>query len=84
MLSMSPETIETRAHTTSEGVLNLSVHVGVLDAEVAVTVHVRPVAPASELDANGWPKGFFEQVAGSMPELRRGPQGDFETRLSLA
>ena len=81
---MFPETIETRAHTTSEGVLNLSFDVGVLDAEVAVTVHVRPVPPAAELGANGWPKGFFEQVAGSMPELRRGSQGDFETRLPLA
>jgi len=81
---MSPETIETRAHTTSEGVLNLSVQVGVFDTDVAVTVQVRPVAPVAELDAKGWPKGFFEQVAGSMPELRRAPQGDFEPRLPLA
>jgi hypothetical protein len=33
-----------------------------------------------EVDENGWPKNFFEQVAGSMPELRRGAQGEFEIR----
>lgn len=81
---MSPETVETRAHTTREGMLNLSVQVGVFDTDVAVTVQVRPVARAAEMDGNGWPKGFFEQVAGSMPELRRGPQGNFATRLPLA
>ena len=35
------------------------------------------------LDKNGWPLGFFERVAGSMPALRRGTQGDFEERLPL-
>lgn len=72
---MLTETIETRAHTTREGVLNLSVNVGVVDADVSVVVQVRPLAPTGEVDANGWPKGFFERVAGSMPELRRAPPG---------
>jgi hypothetical protein len=80
---MLPETIETRARTTPDGVLNLSVNVGIADADVAVTVQVRPLAPAGEVDANGWPKGFFDRVAGSMPELRRAPQGQFEERLPL-
>lgn len=80
---MFPETIETRAHTTREGVLNLSVNVGVPDAEVAVTVQVRTLDRTGEVDANGWPKGFFDRVAGSMPELRRAPQGRFEDRLAL-
>ena len=80
---MLNETIETRAHTTREGVLHLSFNVGAADSDVAVTVHVRPVLPTKELDTNGWPKGFFEQVAGSMPELRRSPQGEFESRLPL-
>ena len=78
---MLPETIETRAHTTPDGMLNLSVNVGVADTDVAVTVRVSPVVSAGELDANGWPKGFFEQVAGAMPELKRAPQGQFEERL---
>jgi hypothetical protein len=80
---MPTETIETRAHTTRDGVLNLSVNVGLADADVAVVVHVKPLAVAGEVDANGWPKGFFDRVAGSMPELRRAPQGWFEERLPL-
>ena len=80
---MLTETIEARAHTTRDGMLNLSVNVGVADADVAVVVHVKPLAVPGEVDANGWPKGFFERVAGSMPELSRAPQGQFEQRLAL-
>jgi hypothetical protein len=81
---MSNETIKTHAHTTEDGTLNLSVSVGLPDADVAVVVQVRPLAaPTGELDENRWPKDFFEQVAGSMPDLQRAPQGQFEERLSL-
>jgi hypothetical protein len=80
---MLTETIETNGHTTSEGVLNLSLNVGVSNTDVAVVVRVRPMASAGEVDANGWPKGFFDRVAGSMPELRRPPQGHFEERSPL-
>lgn len=78
---MVNETIKTRARTTQDGMLNLSVNVGLLDADVAVVVQVRPLPPAGEVDENGWPKEFFERVAGSMPELHRAPQGQFEERL---
>lgn len=80
---MATGTIQTRGHTTPDGTLNLSVNVGLADADVAVVVHVRPLAPPEPVDANGWPVGFFDRVAGSMPELRRGPQGQFEERLPL-
>ena len=80
---MLNETIETSAHTTPDGMLNLSVNVGVADSDVAVVMRVRPLVPAGEVDANGWPKGYFERVAGSMPELGRAPQGRFEDRLPL-
>ena len=80
---MLTETIETNGHTTSDGVLNLSLNVGVSNADVAVVVRVRPLVAAGEVDANGWPKGFFERVAGSMPELQRPAQGHFEKRLPL-
>ncbi len=76
-------TIEALGHTTRDGMLNLSVNVGVADADVAVVVHVKPLAAPGEVDANGWPKGFFERIAGSMPELSRAPQGQFEQRLAL-
>lgn len=75
------EIIEARGHTTRDGMLNLSVDVGLADTDVAVVVQVRALPRAEDLDENGWPRNFFERVAGSMPELRREPQGEFEERL---
>ena len=40
---MPSKTIETRAHTTKDGRLNLSVDVDVADVDVAVVVTVTPV-----------------------------------------
>ena len=80
---MLNETIETRGHTTKDGILNLSVKVGAADADVAVLVQVRALTPSEGVDANGWPVDFFERVAGSMPDLQRAPQGEFEDRLAL-
>ena len=77
------ETIQTRSHTTQDGWLNLSVNVGLEDADVEVVVQVKPVTPNGRVDENGWPIGFFEKIAGSMPELKRPPQGQFEDRLAL-
>jgi hypothetical protein len=80
---MATETRETRGHTTREGTLNITVNVGIPDADVAVVMHVQPLATPPELDKNGWAVGFFEEVVGSMPDLERGPQGSFEERLAL-
>jgi len=80
---MLNNTIETSGHTTTDGLLNLSLNVGLSDADVAVVVRIRPLAAAGDVDANGWPRGFFERIAGSMPELLRAPQGHFEERSSL-
>ncbi len=33
-----------------------------------------------EVDENGWPIGFFERTAGSIPDLERPPQGTYEAR----
>ena len=82
-MTILPATIEARGHTTLDGVLNLSVNVGLADADVSVVIRVKPLTPRGDLDENGWPKGFFERVAGSMPELERAPQGQFEERLPL-
>ncbi len=80
---MPSKTIETRAHTTKDGRLNLSVDVDVADADVAVLVTVTPVTAEPDVDENGWPQGFFDRVAGSMPEIRRGLQGGYEDRHPL-
>ena len=79
---MLSKTVETRARTTKDGRLNLSVDVDVVDADVDVVVTVTPVTTGA-VDENGWPIGFFDRVAGSMPGLRRGSQGEFEERLPL-
>ena len=47
---MSSGTVETRAHSTKDGRLNLSVDVELLDADVAVVVTVTPVATESSVD----------------------------------
>jgi hypothetical protein len=80
---MLNNTIETSGHTTAEGLLNLSLNIGVSNTDVAVVVRVRPLALSGEVDANGWPRDFFERIAGSMPELLRAPQGHFEERRSF-
>ncbi len=80
---MSPEIIETRGHTSRDGVLELSLKTAVADVDVVATVHVRQESLASETDAYGWPKHYFEEVAGSMPDLRRWPEGGFEERQAL-
>jgi len=77
------ETIETRGHTSKDGTLNLTVKVGAADADVEITVQVRTVSSSESVDANGWPVDFFDRIAGSMPELQRPPQGEFEKRLPL-
>ncbi len=80
---MSARTMEMRAHTTSEGTLQLDLNVGVPDADVTITVRLIPSA-TKNVDANCWPLDFFEKVAGSMPALERAPQGDVEKRMPLA
>ena len=77
---MLNETIATRGHTAKDGTLKLTVNVGVPDADVAVVVHVKALPSADKRDANEWPVGFFDRVAGSMPDLQRPAQGDFENR----
>jgi hypothetical protein len=76
---MATRLIEARGHTTRDGMLQLNMDLGVPDADVTVLVRVMP-APSTSTDVNGWPEGFFETIAGSMPDLERAPQGDFEER----
>ena len=35
---------------------------------------------AGKVDKNGWPIGHFEKYAGSIPDLKRWPQGEYEKR----
>lgn len=80
---MIDETIETQAHTTPNGELNLRVNTGLADVDVRVTLHVRASQDAQQVDVNGWPIGYFERISGAIPEMNRGPQGAFEHRHTL-
>jgi hypothetical protein len=78
---MPTDLLETRAHTTPAGRLQLDLDIGVADADVVVTVHVMP--PKGAVDANGWPIGYFEELAATTSDLTRPPQGEFEERTPL-
>lgn len=44
----------------------------------------QPEQNTEQLDANGWPIGFFEETAGSLPDFpEREPQGEYEERLEM-
>ena len=79
---METRTITSIEHTTSEGKLNLTVDLGIPNEDVSVVVQVRHII-RGEVDKNGWPFGYFEQVPGSMPNLTRMHQGEFEKRAPL-
>jgi hypothetical protein len=65
--------IEARAHASPDGVLNLSIPIGVADVDVTVILQVKPLRVAAGVDENGWPRGYFDEVPGSMLELQRAP-----------
>ena len=81
---MSSKTVETRARTTKDGRLNLSVDVDVADAEVEVVLTVTPVTAGSPVDENGWPVGFFDRVgfsAGAPPRFATGNRRAASARM---
>jgi hypothetical protein len=61
-----------RSRVGADGVLNLKVPVGVTNAEVEVVVVFQLVERAQTPQTSeelGWPPGFFERTAGSIPDL---------------
>ena len=80
---METRTIQTNSQTNGDGLLNLSLEVGVPNAEVNILVRVLGPGRNSTPDANDWPAEYFDRAAGSMPELERAPQGVYEDRYSF-
>ena len=75
----SMKTFETKAHTGSDDILHLDVDAGSPDTDVLVKLELLPpAAPLSER-----PPGYFENLPGSMTDLKRWPQGEFEQRDSF-
>jgi hypothetical protein len=80
------KTITLNSHVGADGVLDLKVPVDFKDTDLEVTVTVKAISP--KLDRNlgvemGWPEGFFADTAGSIPDLERPPQGDYDVREAL-
>jgi hypothetical protein len=80
------ETITLNSHVGSDGVLDLKVPVDFKDTDLEITVTIKAIPP--KLDRNlgvemGWPEGFFADTAGSIPDLERPPQGDYDLREAL-
>lgn len=65
-----------------DGVLKLSVPVGLRDAELEVVVIIQPVVPPG---VDGWLPGFFEETFGCLrgAPLARESQGEYEVRSDL-
>jgi len=76
--------IQLRSRVGADGVLTLSVPVGISEAnrEVKITVEpVEPVAARPALSGEQW-KQFIEETAGSINDLpfKRPEQGEYEER----
>jgi hypothetical protein len=64
-----------------DGILKVEMPAKFRDSEVDVVLVVNPVTKETK---KGWPPGFIERFAGSMPDLpARSAQGDYEVRDQL-
>jgi len=74
-------TVRLKARTDKDGTLALRVPTDLEEMEMDVTLVFQPRVEASVgADANGWPVGFFDRTAGSIPDIERLPQGEYEVR----
>lgn len=80
--------IKLNSHVGPDGVLKLELPLSLRNAEVEIVVVVQainPVAAAHAPEELGWPPGFFELTAGSIPHFPEIEyEGNFETRDELA
>jgi hypothetical protein len=71
------ESVRARGTVDENGVLHIAAPTSARAGEVDVVVVFASV-PTTE-----WPPGYFDLVVGSIPDLARPPQGEFETRPGL-
>lgn len=78
--------VHLKAHVDKDGILKLRTLVqGILDQDVEVTLVIQPQPSDRRVqgipEARGWPLGFFEETAGSIPDFPEiDYEGDFEER----
>lgn len=79
------QSITLRSHVGPDGILHLMVPVGVTDKDLEVMVIYQPLEYelTKTPEELGWPPGFFERTAGTIPDLERPPQGEYEAREPL-
>ncbi len=75
-------------HVGKDGILKLEMPIDFRDTEVDVVLVVNASGVEHNVKAKpgkqGWPPGFLDRFAGSMPDLPpRAPQGEFEIRDTL-
>ena len=80
--------LQLRTHVDTQGQVMLNLPPEVAGQDVDLVVVFEPVAATASTDektqAQGWPPGFFEEVAGSLqdfPEIDF--EGDYEERAPL-
>jgi hypothetical protein len=74
---MQTKTIRSLEHTSADGKLTLRLDVGFSNADVSVVTEVKEMS-RTDVDANGWPIGYFERIPGSMPDMKLAVRHGFE------
>jgi len=82
------QSITLNSRVGQDGVLKLSVPVGLPDVEMEVMIIIQPVTqprPSELTDDLGWPPAFFEHTFGCLrgEPLVRESQGEYEIRDEL-
>ena len=82
------QSITLNSRVGQDGVLKISVPLGLPGVEMEVMIIIQPVAqprPPELPDGLGWPPAFFEHTFGCLrhESLVREPQGEYEIRDEL-
>lgn len=75
------ETIKLTAHVGDDGTIAIEVPKQLRNQDVEIVMVLHPITQP-EVDALGWPIGYFEQTYGSLAHdpIERGDQGEYEVR----
>lgn len=79
------QSITLHSHVGEDGILQLSVPVGMTDVDLEVMVIVQPIVKSNKAktpEELGWTPGFFDKTFGVWEgePLTRGEQGEFQER----
>jgi hypothetical protein len=73
-----------KTKVSSDGILHLSLPVGLAEADREVQVIVEPITPKVPMTQEAW-RALVESMAGTWQgDFERPPQGEYEVRESLS